>query len=125
MVQEVLHYIDQNHQRFLRDLERLIRQPSVAAKNEGMRECAELVARMMEEVGVKAELLEVPDAFPLVYGEIQSKSNPERTLLFYDHYDVQPAEPLELWETPPFEPSVRDDKMFGRGVSDNKGNLVE
>ena len=124
MVQEVLHCIDQNHQRFLRDLERLIRQPSVAAKNEGMRECAELVARMMEEVGVKAELLEVPDAFPLVYGEIQSKSNPERTVLFYDHYDVQPAEPLELWETPPFEPSVRDDKMFGRGVSDNKGNLV-
>jgi len=124
MVKQVLDYIDQNYERFLTDLERLIRQPSVAAKNEGMKECAELVVRMMEEIGVKAELLELPDAFPLVYGEIQSKKNPRRTVLFYDHYDVQPAEPLELWETPPFEPSVREGKMFGRGVADNKGNLV-
>jgi acetylornithine deacetylase/succinyl-diaminopimelate desuccinylase-like protein len=124
MIQKVLDYIDQNNQRFLSDLERLIRQPSVAAKNEGMRECAELVVKMMEEVGVRAELLKVPNAFPVVYGEIQSRSNPEKTVLFYDHYDVQPAEPLELWETPPFEPSIRDGKMFGRGVGDNKGNFV-
>jgi len=124
LVQEVLAYVEQNHQRFLADLERLIRQSSVAAKNEGMKECAGLVVKMMEEIGVKAELLELPDAFPLVYGEIRSRSNPEKTVLFYDHYDVQPAEPLELWETPPFEPSVRDGKMFGRGVADNKGNLV-
>jgi len=124
LVKKVLNYVDQNYQRFLTDLETLIRQPSVAAKNEGMRECAQLVAKMMEETGVKAELLEVADAFPIVYGEIQSKKNPDRTVLFYDHYDVQPAEPLELWETPPFEPSVREGKMFGRGVADNKGNLV-
>ena len=124
MVQKVLDYIDQNYQHFLTDLERLIRQPSVAAKNEGMEECAELVAKMMEEAGVKPELLEVPGAFPVVYGEVQSRKNPRKTVLFYDHYDVQPAEPLELWETPPFEPSIRDGKMYGRGVSDNKGNLV-
>jgi len=124
MVQKVLNYIDQNYQHFLTDLERLIRQPSVAAKNEGMKECAELVAKMMEEAGVKPELLEVPGAFPVVYGDIQSRRNPGKTVLFYDHYDVQPAEPLELWETPPFEPSIRDGKMYGRGVSDNKGNLV-
>jgi acetylornithine deacetylase/succinyl-diaminopimelate desuccinylase-like protein len=124
MVREVLDYIDQNQERFLKDLERLVRQPSVAAKNEGMKECAELVARMMDEIGIKAERLELPDAFPLVYGEIQSKKNPGKTVLFYDHYDVQPAEPLELWETPPFEPSIREGKMFGRGVADNKGNLV-
>lgn len=79
---------------------------------------------MMEEIGVKAELLEVPNAFPVVYGEIRSRKNAKRTVLFYDHYDVQPAEPLELWETPPFEPSIREGKMFGRGVADNKGNLV-
>ena len=124
MVQKVLDYIDQNNQRFLADLEKLVRQPSVAAKNEGMKECAELVAKMMEKVGVQTELLEVPNAFPLIYGAILSKNNPEKTVLFYDHYDVQPAEPLELWETPPFEPSTRDGKMFGRGVGDNKGNLV-
>lgn len=124
MVQKVLEFIDENCQRFLTDLERLIRQPSVAAKGEGMKECADLVSKMMEEIGVKAELLEVPGAFPVVYGEIQSKKNPGKTVLFYDHYDVQPAEPLELWETPPFEPSTREGKMYGRGVSDNKGNLV-
>ena len=124
MVQQVIDYVDQNHQRFLVDLERLVHQPSVAAKNEGMKECAGLVAKMMEETGVRAELLEVVGAFPVVYGEIRSRKNPKRTVLFYDHYDVQPAEPLELWETPPFEPSIREGKMFGRGVADNKGNLV-
>lgn len=124
MVEEVLAYVDRNYQNFLSDLERLVRQPSVAAKNEGMRDCAELVFKMMEEVGIKAELLELPDSFPLVYGEIQSRINPKKTILFYNHYDVQPAEPLEMWETPPFEPSTRDGKIFGRGVADNKGNLV-
>jgi len=59
---------------------------------------------------------------PVVYGERKGKS--ERTLLIYNHYDVQPAEPLELWDTPPFEPSLRDGKLYGRGVSDDKGHIT-
>ncbi len=52
------------------------------------------------------------------------KRGAEKTILFYNHYDVQPAEPLDLWETPPFEPALRDGKLFARGVSDDKGHLV-
>lgn len=124
MIEPVLDYIDRNNDLFLGDLKRLIQQPSVAAKSEGMRECADLVATMMTEIGVKKELLELPDAFPIIYGEIHSKRNPKTTVLFYDHYDVQPAEPLELWESPPFEPEIREGKIYGRGTSDNKGNIV-
>jgi len=119
-----LDYIDRNNDRFLEDLKRLARQPSVAAKSEGMKECADLVANMMRETGIETELLEIPSAFPIVYGEIKSKRNPDKTILFYNHYDVQPAEPLELWESPPFDPEIREGKIYGRGISDNKGNLV-
>ena len=59
---------------------------------------------------------------PVVYGERKGKS--DKTLLIYNHYDVQPPEPLELWDSPPFEPSLRDGKLYGRGVSDDKGHIV-
>src|SRR3990170_918519 len=64
----------------------------------------------------------LPGGHPVVYGEQPGRS--PRTLLFYDHYDVQPAEPLELWSSPPFQPTRRDGKLYGRGVSDNKGNIA-
>src|SRR3990170_4620606 len=64
----------------------------------------------------------LPGGHPVVYGEQPGRS--PRTLLFYDHYDVQPAEPLELWSSPPFEPAIREGKLYGRGVGDNKGNIA-
>ena len=63
-----------------------------------------------------------PSAQPVVFAELRGKS--AKTLLFYNHYDVQPPEPLELWTSPPFEPALRDGKLYGRGVSDNKGNIA-
>ena len=61
---------------------------------------------------------------PLVYGHVESKQNPSKTILFYNHYDVQPAEPLELWQHPPFSGTRCGNKIYGRGATDDKGELV-
>jgi acetylornithine deacetylase/succinyl-diaminopimelate desuccinylase-like protein len=105
----------------LAELSNLCRQPSVSAHNWGLEETAGLVARMLEKRGFAVRVFPTAGA-PIVFAERGGRS--PRTLLFYNHYDVQPAEPLELWESPPFEPSLRDGKLFGRGVSDDKGHFV-
>ena len=122
-LEKVFRHIDANSTTFVDELVRLVRQPSVSAKGEGVQECAELVAKMMREVGVSTKILPEEDGNPVVYGEIRSKTC-QKTLLFYDHYDVQPPEPLEEWKFGPFSGEIREGKIFGRGVSDNKGNFV-
>lgn len=120
---KVAGYIHDNQDRFVKDVVRLASQPSVSARKEGIKECAELVKSMVEEIGGKTRVLTIPGAAPLVYGELRSsKSN--KTVLFYNHYDVQPEVPLDLWESPPFKPEVRNGRLYGRGVSDDKGELV-
>jgi acetylornithine deacetylase/succinyl-diaminopimelate desuccinylase-like protein len=103
------------------ELSRLVAQPSVGAQNLGMQECAAMVAGMLRQRGFATEVMPT-DGAPVVFGERKGRS--DKTLLFYCHYDVQPPEPLELWVTPPFEPSLREGKLFGRGVGDDKGHLV-
>ena len=103
-------------------LEKLCRQPSVAAQNKGMAEMADLVEALLKEAGFATRRLKVQGAPDYVYGERSGRS--PFTLLLYNHYDVQPAEPLELWESPPYEPAVRDGKLYARGVSDNKGEIA-
>ena len=105
----------------LDELSRLVSQPSVGAQNLGMQECAALVAGMLQKRGFKVEILPTGGA-PVVFGE--RKGTGSKTLLFYNHYDVQPAEPFDLWDSPPFEPSLREGKLYGRGVSDDKGHFV-
>jgi acetylornithine deacetylase/succinyl-diaminopimelate desuccinylase-like protein len=107
------------------DLQMLIRQPSVSAKNEGIVECANLVKKLLVNSGIQSDLLQLKkNIAPIVYGEIKSKSNPSKTLLFYNHYDVQPAEPFELWDDPPFSGKIKGNKVFGRGSADDKGELI-
>ncbi|MBI4299147.1 MAG: M20/M25/M40 family metallo-hydrolase [Chloroflexi bacterium] len=107
----------------IRDLQRLCHQPSVGAQNWGILECAQLMRDLLQEAGVSARILPTPNkGNPVVYGELKGTSS--NTLIFYDHYDVQPAEPLELWETPPFEPAIRENRMYARGISDDKGHIV-
>jgi acetylornithine deacetylase/succinyl-diaminopimelate desuccinylase-like protein len=108
------------------DLQTLIRQPSVSAKKVGLLECASLVASMMRKSGIDSEILHLDDRSipPIVYGEVRSKSNPNRTILFYNHYDVQPEEPLELWENDPFGGKVEGNYVYGRGSADDKGELI-
>jgi len=106
------------------DLQTLIRQPSVSAKNEGIEECAQLVKNLLEKSGIKSEILRLKNVAPIVYGEVKSKKNPNKTLMFYNHYDVQPAEPFDLWDDPPFSAKIKGNKIFGRGASDDKGELI-
>ena len=106
------------------DLQTLIRQPSVSARNQGIEQCATLVARMLKKSGIKSEILRLKGVAPLVFGEVKSKKNPNRTILFYNHYDVQPAEPFELWDDPPFSGKIKGNKIFGRGSADDKGELI-
>jgi acetylornithine deacetylase/succinyl-diaminopimelate desuccinylase-like protein len=80
---------------------------------------------MLKKAGVSSEILRLnKNAAPLVFGEVRSKSNPSKTLLFYNHYDVQPIEPLEEWNDPPFSGKIIGNKIFGRGASDDKGELI-
>ncbi len=113
--------IQQNLQASLGDLSRLCAQPSIAAQNIGMVECAELTAELLRARGFEVQILPTK-GFPVVYAE--RKGRADRTLIFYNHYDVQPPEPLDLWDSPPFEPTLRDGKMFARGVSDDKGHII-
>ncbi len=114
-------YLEHNLDRSIAELSKLVAQPSVGAQNLGLKECAALVGQMLQARGFKVEIMETAGA-PVVFGERGGKSS--KTLLIYNHYDVQPPEPLELWETPPFEPSLRDGKLYGRGVSDDKSHIA-
>ncbi len=102
-------------------LGRLCAQPSISAQGIGIDECAALTADMLREQGFSAEILPTGGS-PIVYGESAGRS--DRTLLFYNHYDVQPPEPLELWDTPPFTLTRVGDTLYARGVSDDKGQLI-
>ncbi len=114
-------YLNTNLDKSLAELSRFCAQPSVAAQNWGLTECAALAAQMLRARGFLVQIFATGGA-PVVYAERPGRS--DKTLLFYNHYDVQPPEPLELWESPPFEPTLRDGKLFARGVSDDKGHLV-
>lgn len=113
-----------NTGRMVADLQRMIRQPSVSATGQGITECARLVSSILEDSGIGARLLEVPGHAPLVYGEARSESSPDRTILFYNHYDVQPAEPVEMWGHPPFAGEIDGGRVYGRGATDDKGELA-
>lgn len=121
---KVLIHVDRNMGRLVSDLQTLIRQPSVSAKNQGIEQCATLVNQLLKKSGISSEILRLKGVAPLVYGEVKSKKNPNKTLLFYNHYDVQPIEPLELWDDDPFSGKVKGNKIFGRGSADDKGELI-
>lgn len=114
-------HIDEHLEQYIADLQSLCRLPSVSAQGQAIGETAAAVSDMLERYGVRASTMET-SRFPVVYGEAAGDS--EATLLLYNHYDVQPAEPLELWHSDPFDPEVRDGSIFGRGVGDDKGHIV-
>jgi len=114
-------YLKQNLDDSISELSQLVAQPSVGAQNWGLVECAALVEEMLRRRGFEVLTLPTGGA-PVVFAKRKGRS--DKTLLIYNHYDVQPPEPLELWISPPFEPALREGKLFGRGVSDDKGQLT-
>lgn len=114
-------YLRENLDRYIQETIRICAQPSVSATGLGVRECAALVGEMIAARGFRVQTYETPGQ-PVVVGHASGQS--DRTFLFYNHYDVQPPEPLELWTTPPFEPTIRDGKIFARGVNDDKGEII-
>jgi acetylornithine deacetylase/succinyl-diaminopimelate desuccinylase-like protein len=103
-------------------LERACAQPSISASKEGLNEMANLVAGILRDTGFEVELVPAGDA-AVVLGLLTTASS-KRTVIFYNHYDVQPPDPLEEWTTPPFEPDIREGRFYARGASDNKGAIV-
>jgi len=122
-LEAIFKKIDENADASIEELKRLCRQPSISAQGIGLIECAELVKEMLEETSISAEIIPLSDGPPVVYGELKGQ-NPNKTMLFYDHYDVQPPEPLELWESDPWACEIRDGKLYARGAADNKGNIA-
>lgn len=114
-------YLDAHLDDSIAELSRLCAQPSVSAQNWGLEETAQMVSEMLEKRGFTASIYATGGA-PVVFAE--RKGRGDKTLLFYNHYDVQPAEPLELWENPPFVPTLKDGKLYARGVSDDKGHIT-
>ncbi len=120
-MQDVYQYIDDHRDEYLREVQELCRRPSISAQNIGIQETAAYVKGMLEKVGATAEIVPIEGGNPVVYGEIGSGN---RTLSFYNHYDVQPPEPLELWDVDPFAAEIVDGQIVARGVADNKGNIA-
>jgi len=124
-MQEIKKYVEDNKQRFLDELFELLRFPSVSADpkyKDDVLKTADFVAQKLKDAGAdKVEICKTA-GYPIVYGE--KMIDPQLpTVLIYGHYDVQPPDPLELWKTPPFEPTVRDGKIYARGACDDKGQF--
>lgn len=119
-------YLQENRERFVEELKELLRIPSISSlpeHAEDVRRAGEWVAARMRAAGLPmVELLET-GGHPVVYGEYLA--GPERpTILIYGHFDVQPVDPVELWSSPPFQPQERDGRLYARGASDDKGNML-
>ena len=122
-IEEIKKTVQEN----ITPFEEFIALETVSTQNRHLRETAEYVAKMFEDLGGEAKILDdLNDSFPFVYGffEAGPGGNKEKTILFYNHFDVQPEEPIELWNSPPFKLTQKDGKFVARGISDDKGELM-
>jgi acetylornithine deacetylase/succinyl-diaminopimelate desuccinylase-like protein len=124
LMQDIYDYIDAHADEYIRDLQTLVRQPSVSAQNIGLRECAELVLRMMHDDGLDAHLHELDGGPPVIIGHMTTPRS-AKTMLCYSHYDVQPPEPIEAWtHGGPWSAEIVDGVLYGRGSTDNKSGIL-
>ena len=122
---DLISYLDSKREEHLDELKQFLRIPSVSTKSEHKKDierAAQWVAEKLRAAGLENVEISPTKMHPVVYGEsLHAPGKP--TILFYGHYDVQPAEPLELWTSPAFEPTVRDGNLYGRGTADDKGQV--
>ena len=120
---EVYARIDQRFDAFVEELRAYIRVPTISARREAEAEGAEATRTILGRHGVETRLMDVPGGPGMVVGEVSGAPGAP-TLILYNHYDVQPVDPLDQWRHEPFDPVVEDGKLHGRGVADTKGNVV-
>ncbi len=127
MKQELIrlfNYVDNNKEKYIKELKTFLGIPSISADSAFKKQvdaCAEWLCEKLKKLNVKADIHKT-EGHPIVYGALQA-GNKAKTLLIYGHYDVQPPDPLDKWETPPFEPQERNGFLYARGASDDKGQL--
>jgi acetylornithine deacetylase/succinyl-diaminopimelate desuccinylase-like protein len=122
-----INYAQNNYDLFLSNLKELVRIPSISTSSEnldGIRSAAQFVEKLLHSIGVTDTKIIETAGHPVVYGHYKANKENAPTVLVYGHYDVQPADPIALWDTPPFEPSFRGDYLYGRGASDMKGQII-
>lgn len=119
------HYFKENREKHLEELNEFLRIPSISALSEhkaDMQKAAEWLVQSFDEIGLENVAIDETDGHPVVYADwLHAEDKP--TILVYGHYDVQPVDPVELWDSAPFEPEIRDNKLFARGASDDKGQV--
>ncbi|WP_088052532.1 M20/M25/M40 family metallo-hydrolase [Virgibacillus dakarensis] len=120
-MEKVFQYIEENQEMYVEWLQKLCQQPSVSTQNRGMEETVRLVKEFLEITNSNIEIIETK-GYPVVYGELKKPNS--KTLSFYNHYDVQPEDPIDQWDDDPFSAVIKDGKMIARGVADNKGSLL-
>jgi acetylornithine deacetylase/succinyl-diaminopimelate desuccinylase-like protein len=124
-MEEVIRYISDNREAFINELKDFLRIPSISTLPENKKDindCANFVMEKLKQAGMSRVDIFQSEGHPIVYGEwLGAPGKP--TILVYGHYDVQPVDPIDLWESPPFEPTIKDGKIYARGATDDKGQM--
>jgi len=119
-MQEFYRYVEDHSREYISELQRLLREPSIGSNTVGISTTVSLLEKIMRRMGCEVHQIVIQDSKPFLFAEI---GEGERSILFYNHYDVQPVEPLNHWEFGPFMAEVKDGHIYARGAADNKGNL--
>ncbi len=123
---KVVNYINSNKKNFVEELISFLKIPSISNNSENKQDmvtCAKWVSESMAKSGLENIQIFETRGHPVVYGDWLKAGTDKPTILVYGHYDVQPVDPLELWTSPPFEPVIKDDVIYARGTTDDKGQL--
>jgi len=124
-LKEIINHIQNNKQTYIEELKDFLRIPSISTLSENKKDvagCAEFVSENLKKIGLNRVEIFKTEGHPIVYGEwLGAPGKP--TILVYGHYDVQPVDPIELWNSPPFEPTIKNGKIFARGATDDKGQV--
>jgi acetylornithine deacetylase/succinyl-diaminopimelate desuccinylase-like protein len=127
MLQNALNYAKDNQERFLAELKEVLTIPSISTDPEhkaDMQRAAEWTASQLRSIGMSNVQIMPTGGHPVVYGDWMGAGKSAATVMIYGHYDVQPVDPIELWKTAPFEPTVRGENLYARGSSDMKGQVL-